>query len=73
MIDAEGLLHITGHKKELIVTAGGKNGWPAIVEDRLGRPPLINQVPVVGDGLPCRCALIPLTTDMRRAACKLPP
>ncbi len=55
------------------MTAGGKNGWPAILEDRLGRPPLINQVPVVGDRLPCRCALIPLTTDTRRAACKLPP
>ncbi|MBM6978873.1 MAG: long-chain fatty acid--CoA ligase [Actinomyces succiniciruminis] len=63
-IDAEGLLHITGRKKELIVTAGGKNVSPAVLEDRLGRHPLIDQVLVVGDGRPCIGALITLDAEM---------
>ncbi len=43
---------ITGRKKELIVTAGGKNVAPAVLEDRLRAHPLISQCMVVGDGKP---------------------
>ncbi|WP_432511892.1 AMP-dependent synthetase/ligase [Kineococcus sp. SYSU DK001] len=49
-IDAAGLLTITGRKKEIIVTANGKNVVPAALEDRLRAHPLISQAVVVGDG-----------------------
>lgn len=48
-LDADGFLTITGRKKELIVTAGGKNVSPAVLEDRLRSHPLISQCIVVGD------------------------
>ena len=63
-LDSEGFLWITGRKKELIVTAGGKNVAPAILEDRLRGHPLISQVVVVGDKRPFIAALITLDAEM---------
>src|SRR5215211_7065001 len=51
-LDDEGYLTITGRKKELIVTAGGKNVAPAVLEDRLRAHPLVSQCMVVGDAQP---------------------
>lgn len=62
-LDAEGYLTITGRKKELIVTAGGKNVAPTILEDRVRAHPLISQVVVVGDGQPFIAALITIDTE----------
>jgi len=62
-IDADGFISITGRKKELIVTAGGKNVAPAILEDSLRAHPLISQVIVVGDGKPFIGALITLDPE----------
>ena len=63
-LDDDGFLQITGRKKELIVTAGGKNVAPAVLEDRLRGHPLVSQVLVVGDGRPCIGALITLDAEM---------
>ncbi|ABS04705.1 AMP-dependent synthetase/ligase [Kineococcus radiotolerans] len=49
-LDEDGNLRITGRKKEIIVTANGKNVVPANLEDRLRAHPLISQAVVVGDG-----------------------
>ena len=62
-LDDEGVLRITGRKKEIIVTAGGKNVAPAILEDRLRGHPLVSQVVVVGDQRPFIGALITLDAD----------
>jgi long-chain acyl-CoA synthetase len=51
-LDDEGFLSITGRKKEIIVTAGGKNVSPAVLEDRMRMHALISQCMVVGDGRP---------------------
>ncbi len=51
-IDEDGFLTITGRKKEIIVTAGGKNVAPAVLEDQLRAHPLISQAMVVGDAKP---------------------
>jgi long-chain acyl-CoA synthetase len=51
-LDDEGFLTITGRKKEIIVTAGGKNVAPAVLEDRMRMHALISQCMVVGDGRP---------------------
>ena len=48
-IDDEGYLKITGRKKEILVTAGGKNVAPAVLEDRLRSHALVSQCIVVGD------------------------
>ena len=53
-LDGEGYLRVTGRKKELIVTAGGKNVAPAVLEDRIRAHPLVSQCLVVGDGRPVR-------------------
>jgi long-chain acyl-CoA synthetase len=62
-LDEEGFLQVTGRKKELIVTAGGKNVAPAVLEDRLRAHPLISQCLVVGDGRPFIAALITLDPE----------
>jgi long-chain acyl-CoA synthetase len=62
-IDDEGFVRITGRKKEILVTAGGKNVAPAALEDRLRAHPLIDQCIVVGDGQPFIGALITLDPE----------
>ncbi|MFE6738812.1 AMP-dependent synthetase/ligase [Streptomyces tubercidicus] len=62
-LDADGYLTITGRKKELIVTTGGKNVAPAPLEDRLRSHPLVGQCMVIGDNRPYITALITLEPD----------
>jgi long-chain acyl-CoA synthetase len=62
-LDEEGFLQVTGRKKELIVTAGGKNVAPAVLEDRLRAHPLISQCMVVGDGRPYIACLVTLDVE----------
>ena len=62
--DADGYLEITGRKKEIIVTAGGKNVAPASLEDPIRANPIIGQVIVVGDQKPYIAALITLDEEM---------
>ncbi len=57
-LDASGFLRITGRKKELIVTAAGKNVAPAPLEDRLRAHELVSQAIVLGDGRPFITALV---------------
>jgi len=63
-IDADGYLTITGRKKEIIVTAGGKNVAPAALEDPIRSNPLVGQVVVVGDQKPFISALVTLDSEM---------
>src|SRR5215212_6030670 len=62
-IDDDGFLTIIGRKKEIIVTAGGKNVAPAIMEDRLRAHPLISQAMAVGDAKPFVAALITIDPE----------
>ena len=62
-LDEDGYLTITGRKKELIVTAGGKNVAPAPMEDRLRSHPLVGQCLVLGDNRPFITALITLEPE----------
>ncbi len=62
-IDGDGYLYIVGRKKEIIVTSGGKNVAPEVLEDRLRAHPLISQCMVVGDNKPFIAALITLDPD----------
>ncbi|HKE66863.1 MAG TPA: long-chain fatty acid--CoA ligase [Micromonosporaceae bacterium] len=62
-LDADGYLTITGRKKELLVTAGGKNVAPAVLEDRVRAHPLISQCMVIGDGKPFIAALITIDDE----------
>ncbi|GLW17364.1 long-chain acyl-CoA synthetase [Streptomyces sp. NBRC 13847] len=62
-LDADGYLTITGRKKEIIVTTGGKNVAPAPLEDRLRSHPLVGQCMVVGDHRPYVTALLTLDPD----------
>ncbi len=61
--DEDGYLTITGRKKEIIVTAAGKNVAPAMLEDRLRAYPLVSQCVVVGDNKPFIAALITLDAE----------
>jgi long-chain acyl-CoA synthetase len=63
-LDESGFLYIVGRKKELIVTAGGKNVAPAVLEDRLRAHPLVSQCMVVGDNKPFIAALITIDPEM---------
>lgn len=65
-LDDEGFLSIVGRKKELIVTAGGKNVAPAVLEDRLRAHPLVSQCMVVGDNRPFIAALITIDAEMSK-------
>lgn len=62
-IDDDGFLTIVGRKKEIIVTAGGKNVAPALLEDRLRAHPLISQAMAVGDQQPFIAALITIDPE----------
>ncbi|MEO8908305.1 MAG: AMP-dependent synthetase/ligase [Microbacteriaceae bacterium] len=62
--DSDGFLTITGRKKEIIVTAGGKNVAPAALEDPIRANSLVSQVVVVGDKKPFIAALITLDAEM---------
>ncbi|MBO0656637.1 long-chain fatty acid--CoA ligase [Streptomyces triculaminicus] len=62
-LDEEGYLSITGRKKEIIVTAGGKNVAPAVIEDRIRAHALVAECMVVGDGRPFVGALVTLDED----------
>ena len=63
-LDDDGFLTITGRKKEIIVTAGGKNVAPAALEDPIRSAPIISQVVVVGDQRPFIGALVTLDAEM---------
>ncbi len=62
--DDEGFLTITGRKKEILVTAGGKNVAPAALEDPIRSNPIVGQVVVVGDQKPFISALVTLDSEM---------
>jgi long-chain acyl-CoA synthetase len=62
-LDDDGFVKITGRKKELIVTAGGKNVAPATLEDGVRAHPLISQCMVVGDDRPFIAALVTIDAD----------
>lgn len=69
-LDEHGYLRITGRKKEIIVTAGGKNVAPAVLEDRVRAHPLVSQVVVVGDQRPFIGALVTLDAEMLPGWCR---
>jgi long-chain acyl-CoA synthetase len=62
-LDDQGFLTITGRKKEIIVTAGGKNVVPAMLEDQIRADALVSQVLVVGDNRPFIGALVTLDEE----------
>ena len=62
-VDDEGYVRITGRKKEILVTAGGKNVAPGVLEDRVRSHALVSQCLVVGDGQPFIAALVTLDED----------
>ncbi|MEV7086625.1 AMP-binding protein [Streptomyces sp. NPDC093085] len=62
-LDEDGYLSITGRKKEILVTAGGKNVAPAVIEDRIRAHALVAECMVVGDGRPFVGALITLDEE----------
>ncbi|SEL75158.1 AMP-dependent synthetase/ligase [Streptacidiphilus jiangxiensis] len=70
-LDEDGYLRITGRKKEIIVTAGGKNVAPAVIEDRIRAHPLIGECMVVGDRRPFVAALITVDEEFFPAWKKL--
>ncbi|HVK28386.1 MAG TPA: AMP-dependent synthetase/ligase [Nocardioides sp.] len=62
-VDDEGFVRITGRKKEILVTAGGKNVAPAVLEDRVRASALVSQCLVVGDGQPFIGALVTIDEE----------
>ena len=67
-IDADGYLKITGRKKDIIITAGGKNITPANLEAEIKQHPLVSQCVVIGDRRPYLVALVTLDPE-EAAAC----
>ncbi|SEE02645.1 AMP-dependent synthetase/ligase [Ruania alba] len=63
-LDEDGYLRITGRKKEMIVTAGGKNVIPSQLEDKIRAHALISQCVVIGDQRPFVAALLTLDAEM---------
>jgi long-chain acyl-CoA synthetase len=66
-LDEDGYLSITGRKKEIIVTAGGKNVAPAVLEDRIRAHPLVSQAMVIGDRRPFIAVLITIDVESLEA------
>ena len=66
-IDDDGFVYITGRKKDIIITAGGKNVSPAPMEDIINTCPIVSHGVVVGDGKPFIGALIELDQEMVRS------
>ena len=62
-VDDDGFVRITGRKKEIIVTAGGKNVAPAVLEDRVRANQYVSQCLVVGDGKPFVAALVTIDDE----------
>ena len=62
-IDSEGFIKITGRKKDIIITAGGKNITPANLEAEIKQHPLVSQCVVVGDRRPYLVALVTLDPE----------
>lgn len=62
-VDDDGYVRVTGRKKEIIVTAGGKNVAPAVLEDRVRSSPVVSQCLVVGDGKPFIAALVTIDPE----------
>ncbi|TQK43973.1 long-chain acyl-CoA synthetase [Streptomyces sp. SLBN-118] len=62
-LDEDGYLAITGRKKEILVTAGGKNVAPAVIEDRIRAHALVSECMVVGDGRPFVGALVTIDEE----------
>ncbi|MGW6546329.1 AMP-dependent synthetase/ligase [Streptomyces massasporeus] len=62
-LDEDGYLTITGRKKDILVTTGGKNVSPAVLEDRLRSRPPVGQCLVVGDNRPYVAAIITLDPE----------
>ncbi|KFI51886.1 AMP-dependent synthetase/ligase [Bifidobacterium callitrichos] len=66
-IDDDGFVYITGRKKDIIITAGGKNVSPAPMEEVIATCPIVDHAVVVGDGKPFISALIELDEEMTRS------
>jgi long-chain acyl-CoA synthetase len=62
-LDADGFVHVTGRKKEIIVTAAGKHVVPAMLEEAVRTHPLVSQCVVIGDGQPFVAALITIDRE----------
>jgi len=62
-IDDEGFVRVTGRRKEILITTGGKKVAPSVLEDRVRAHPLVSQCLVVGDGQPFIAALVTLDAE----------
>jgi len=69
-IDPDGFIRITGRKKDIIITAGGKNITPANLESEIKQHPLVSQCVVVGDRRPYLVALVTLDPEEAAAYAK---
>ena len=69
-LDEDGFLSITGRKKDLLITAGGKNVAPAEMENHLQGIPGVGQAVVVGDRQPYLCAILALEEEALPDLCK---